>query len=245
MSEHSVSCEDRHDELAAYALDALDPAEARRLESHLASCPTCPERLRWLRPAVDVLPVTVAQQDPPEELRERLMAAVREEAAAAEPARTVAPAAKRRFRLPGFGEFGLRPALAGLALVLLLAAGIAGYALHGEDGTSSEQTYAARSTDGNTLAGGTLVVNGDEGSLEVHGMAPTKRGEVYQAWVRAEPQHGGSIEPSSVFVVADDGTGAVAIPHGLENAAEVMVTREPKGGSEHPSESAVISAEIG
>lgn len=241
MSERPADCESRHDELAAYALDALDPAEARRLEAHLADCPSCAERLRWLQPAIDVLPVTVAQQDPPAELRERLMAAVRADAAGAEPARpAAAPAARRPFRIPGFGELALRPALAGLAVVLLLAAGITGYALHGRDG----QTYVARSTDGSSLAGGELVVDGDEGSLELHGLAPNKRNEVYQAWVREAPQHGGSIEPSSVFVVADDGTGAVAIPHGLEDAAEVMVTREPKGGSEHPSESPLISAEI-
>lgn len=46
-------------------------------------------------------------------------------------------------------------------------------------------------------------------------------------------------------MLSKDGTGTVAIPSGLEDASRVMVTREPKGGSEVPGESALISAEIG
>jgi hypothetical protein len=92
--------------------------------------------------------------------------------------------------------------------------------------------------------GGTLVVDGDKGSLEVNGMPPNKGNQVYQAWIRESPAEGGSVKPSSVFVVSGDGTGSVGIPRGLDDAAEVMVTREPKGGSQHPSESPLISAVI-
>ena len=245
MSEHSANCEHWHDEMAAYALDALEQAEATELKAHLDGCSSCTERLRWLQPAVDVLPVTVVQQDPSAELRERLMATVRAEAADADPAPAATPARRWRLRMPGFGEFGMRPALAGFGVALLLVAGVAGYALNGEDSGVSSQTYEARGLEGNSVATGQLVVNGDEGSLEVHGLPPTEKGQVYQAWVRESAENGGSIKPSSVFVVADDGTGRVVIPQGLDDAAEVMVTREPKGGSEHPGESPLISAEIG
>ena len=247
MSEHSITCQEWHDDLAAYALDALETNEAERVEDHLAGCSSCTERLRWLQPAVDMLPVTVAQMDPSADLRERLMSTVRAEAAPSQPEVTPAAAARRRwFRLPDFGGLGLRPALAGFGVFLLLVAGVAGYALNGEGGTgsTSERTYAVRSLEGNSLMGGELVVDGDEGSLEVHGMPPNKRDQVYQAWVRESPAEGGSIKPSSVFVVSQDGTGSVGIPRGLDDAAEVMVTREPKGGSQHPSESPLISAVI-
>ena len=52
-----------NDEVAAYALDALEGGELRR-RSRLTSptAPTCAERLRWLAPAVDVLPATVTPQ---------------------------------------------------------------------------------------------------------------------------------------------------------------------------------------
>ena len=249
MSEHSVNCQEWHDDLAAYALDALETNEAERVEAHLAGCSSCTERLRWLQPAVDMLPVTVAQMDPSADLRERLMSTVRAEAAPAQSQASpaTAPARRRRWmRLPAFGDLGLRPALAGLGVVLLLVAGVAGYALNdeGETGSSSERTYAVRSLEGNGLMGGTLIVDGDEGALEVHGMPPNKGDQVYQAWVRESPAEGGSVKPSSVFVVSQDGTGSVGIPRGLDDAAEVMVTREPKGGSQHPSESPLISAVI-
>ena len=47
-----------------------------------------------------------------------------------------------------------------------------------------------------------------------------------------------------MFVVSAGGVGDVAIPHGLADARRVMVTREPKGGSEHPSENSLLTAEI-
>ena len=47
-----------------------------------------------------------------------------------------------------------------------------------------------------------------------------------------------------MFVVADDGSGTVMIPHGLSQAERVMITREPKGGSEKPHESSVLTADL-
>jgi hypothetical protein len=245
MTDRAKDCEGRHDDLAAYALDALDAREAALLEHHLAECPVCEERLQWLMPAIDVLPVTVAQQDPPPALRDRLMAVVEAEAEA-EGAAARAPAPRRRFRMPLFGELSLRPALAGLGVAVIIAAGVAGWAVRDGSGTGTDtRTYAAKPLSGKSLASGTLEVNGDEGSLAVRNLPPTHKGEVYQAWVQ-DPSGpgGGAIHPSSVFVVSQDGTGTVAIPSGLSHAARVMVTREPKGGSEVPGESALISAEI-
>jgi hypothetical protein len=87
-------------------------------------------------------------------------------------------------------------------------------------------------------------VEGDRGALTVANLPPTGPGEVYQAWVQDSPEHGGAVHPSSVFVVSDDGSGHVAIPHGLSAAERVMVTREPKGGSEKPHESSVLTADL-
>ena len=71
------------DDLAAYALGALDEREAGAIEDHLDGCERCRERLRWLAPAVDLLPASVEQRTPPPALRENLMATVRAEAAPA------------------------------------------------------------------------------------------------------------------------------------------------------------------
>jgi len=236
-----------HDELAAYSLDALEEAERDRVERHLEGCGACRERVRWLWPAIDMLPAAVAQQDPPPALRERLMAIVEDEAAAGSPARPEArvgarSARRRRSWLPGLGG-ALRPALAGFGVALLLAAGVVGYSLR-DDESSSSRTYAAVPLSGRSPAEGTLTVEGDSGSLEVRNLPPAGRHEVYQTWIRHTGNDGG-IEPSTVFVLAKDGSGHVRIPSGLEGADEVMVTREPVGGSEKPHESPLILAKLG
>ncbi len=45
-----------HEEVAAYALGALDEAEATRFEAHLASCDACARRLEGFLPIVGLLP---------------------------------------------------------------------------------------------------------------------------------------------------------------------------------------------
>jgi anti-sigma factor RsiW len=233
------------DEIAAYALGALGERESALLEHHLAGCEQCSAELLWLQPAVDVIPTSVERLEPPPALRERLLATVCEEAAAA--AAPAAPQRARRFRMPFLGSFGLRPALVAGA-VLLLAAGVAGYELR--DGTSTSrsdaETVAAVAEKPGTVAHGTLEVSGDEGVLHVVGMPPNRDDQVYQAWIQEPAGAVGKskIHPSSVFVVSGSGTGEVAIPAGLDDAARVMVTREPKGGSTLPSESPMLTAEM-
>ena len=235
-------------ELAAYALDALDPAERGAVEEHLAGCETCAERLRWMLPAVDVLPATVAAQAPPPELKARIMDTVEREAALVRSAEgDRPPAAEARHRRGFLSGLSLRPVLAGLGVFVLLAAAATGYLLSG-DGTDtggSETVYTAEAERPSSPATGRLAVNGDAGMLHVANLPPTHDGEVYQAWVQDKGSAGGSVHASSVFVVSEQGVGDVAIPHGLSKAARVMVTREPKGGSEHPSENSLLTAEMG
>lgn len=243
MSEFAEHSERWHDDIAAYALHALDMREAALLEHHLEGCGECAERLRWIMPAVNVVPSSVVQHAPPPELRSRLMAIVEEEAAAAGSAGAPAQP-ERRFRwLPSFEGFALRPTLAGAAVVMLLVAGVAGYELRNETASDapSIRSFAAKSLTEGSLASGTLDVDGDQGSLRVSNLPPTEKGDVYQAWIK---DNEGSVHPSSVFVVSDDGTGAVSIPSGLFEADKVMVTREPKGGSELPTEDPLLAAEL-
>jgi anti-sigma factor RsiW len=229
------------DDLAAYALDALDGAERDVLERHLSECVECSERLRWLTPAVDVLPATVPQVEPPPSLRARLMETIEAEAPAAATAQPTGRSWRERLGLSGLS---LRPAVAGLAVLLVVAAGITGYVLHdGESGPPTE-SFTAQGVGSHKQAHGTLEVEGDSGTLTVADLPPTKPGEVYQAWVQDTDAHGGTIHPSSVFVVTDDGSGTVTIPHGLSRAQLVMVTREPEGGSESPHSNSVMNAKV-
>lgn len=247
MSDRADMPTDEHlerwgDEIAAYALDALDPPERETFVAHMEGCEACRERLRWLAPAIDVLPATVPQQQPPAALKARLMDVVEREA---EPPPVPERPAERSRRPSWFLGLTLRPALAGMAVVLVLVAGAVGYAIHdsGGDGDPT-QTFAAEGAGSDKGATGTLEVEGDAGSLHVDDLPPTRRGQVYQAWIRDRGRDG-AVQPSSVFVVSADGVGDVAIPHGLADAKLVMVTREPKGGSEEPSGGAVLTAEMG
>src|SRR5687768_9187192 len=68
------------EDVAAYALGALEPEEARRFERHLADCDLCRTDLAALQPVVDTLPATAEPVEPPPELRKRIMSVVEAEA---------------------------------------------------------------------------------------------------------------------------------------------------------------------
>src|SRR5687767_9349790 len=96
------------DDLTAYALGALDPGEEREVARHVGDCEECTAELRHLAPAVGVLAESVEQRQAPPELRERLLATVRAEAATAAGEE---PRSEGRRRAPrfSFGAFVLRP----------------------------------------------------------------------------------------------------------------------------------------
>jgi anti-sigma-K factor RskA len=241
MSQHESSrCEERHDDLAAYALGALPAPEIERLEAHLASCPSCTERLRWLQPAVDLVPATVTQYEPPPGLKASLMETVRAEAG--EPAPEPEPAEsgfarwRNKTRETLFGAGSLRPALAGLAVLCLVVVGVAGYSLGGGDSTE----YEVVPQTSKLASAGQLTVEDGNAMLVVDRMANLDSDEVYQVWI----EHDGQVSPSEIFVVDNSGHGSVAIPGLPEETDGIMITREPKGGSQTPSSEPMLVAEV-
>jgi anti-sigma-K factor RskA len=220
------------DDLAAYMLDALPGDEARRFERHLDGCAHCQERARWLKASVEMLPAAVEQVEPPPALRERLMTTVRAEAEQA--GRTPAVSKVRRrtwrnlFTIP-------RPALA-MAALLLVAVAVGGYALG--SGGDGDATVTAT---GQAPPGASVVVErtGDKGILRVSGLAQRRNG-IYEVWIARD----GQVEPSTLFQVHRDGSGAAAIPEGLEDADQVMVTLEPPGGSPKPTRAPIIVTKL-
>lgn len=103
--------------IPAYSLDALSPEEAREVEAHLPACDECQRGLALLRDATVALATGVARVEPPAELRERVLAAVRPRGAgtARAPAGARAPVAAFLARLP------VRPlALAAVFLIVVL-----------------------------------------------------------------------------------------------------------------------------
>lgn len=222
-----------HDDLAAYALDALDGRERRSVASHVQDCDRCATELRdRLDPALDVLAESVEQLEPAESLRQSLMATVHEEARSGAGAESPSPR-RERSRV---GAFLMRPA-AGLAVLALGAAGVTGYLVAEDSGSNAADTVEF----GSASTGGSLEIQDDGATLQVHGMPTLSKGEVYQVWVAQN----GEIVPSAAFVPHDDGTATAAVPEAAGDVDEVMVTREPMPGRHSPTLPAVLDARVG
>jgi anti-sigma-K factor RskA len=216
------------DELAAYLLGALEPGEAAALEQHLAGCEECRDELEWLRPAVQMLPDAVEPAEPPVGLRTRIMGEIE---ADAKPERAAGGFSWKR-RSPG-----LRP-LAGLAVVALLAAAVAGYAIRdGGEGGSDATTVAVGKSPAVTAE---MVREGDSGTLRLANLRRLPPDEVLQAWV----QRGERVESAkTLFVPNADGT-ATAVIGEMDGVDAVMVTAEPRGGSEQPTGEPIVAVEL-
>ncbi len=237
------------DDVGAYVLGALEPAEADAFASHLENCEECREEVVRLGVARDALPRAVEQVAPPAELKASLMETVRAEAAAAAPAPARAEPGRSRSR-PGRLRDLLfaRPAFAAAAAAVLVAIGIGLGALVGATGggdSESSRTVAAKVDQARMPAGAASLVLPDEGSsgaaiLNVEGMQQPQAGHVYEVWI----MRGGQVTPSTLFTVKSDGSGSAGIPEELRGADAVLVTREPAGGSKTPSEPAVLTVPL-
>ncbi len=223
------------DELAAYALGALDQHEGEEVRRHLEECEACRAHLRWLRPAVDLLPRTVEQLEPPRRLRERLMATARAEAGEAGQRRVKAP---QPSRWRDWGALLWRPATAVAAAALIVAGAAGGYLLRQPDDSSSVVT--ARPSSAAPSVVGTLERQDGSAILTMSRLPALPAKDVYEVWV----QRGNRLEPSSLFVPRRDHTGEAAVPGPLEGADAVLVTREPRGGSRQPTSQPLLRAEL-
>jgi anti-sigma-K factor RskA len=217
------------EDVGAYVLGALTDLERQAFERHLAGCPECRDEVERLHPAAASLPRSVEQLDPPPGLKASLMEVVEREARE----RSSVPAPARRRRLSHTRLAFARPLIAGVALALGLVAGIV---VADEDPRTEVATVDERRVPG-ASARLQLEGDGENGAiLRVQGMPSLATGRVYQAWV----QRDGTIVPQPSFEVGQDGRGAVAIPDDVSDAAAVMVTREPRGGSRAPSERPLV-----
>jgi anti-sigma-K factor RskA len=223
-------------EIGAYLLGALTDLERQAFEQHLESCAECREEVERLRPAAEALPRSVEQVEPPRGLKASIMEVVEREAReqSGKPARR-----SLRERFAG-KPMVLRPAFAVGAIALGLAAGFGVAQIGGDDDRTVVATVdETRIPD----ASGTLRVEGDgeDGAiLRVRGMPRLRPAETYQAWV----QRGESFVPQPTFDVGRDGEGAVAVPDDLSDAKAVLVTREPRPGSDSPSEPPIINVPL-
>jgi anti-sigma-K factor RskA len=129
--------------LAAYAIDALDPAERAAFEAHLASCRECQQELADLRRVSAGIGLGVAREEPPAALRARVLERVtqerpaREDAWRAEPSGSAGSAPQVSSRLPWL--------VAAASVIIAIGAGIYAYSLRAE--LQSVRQLAADATE--------------------------------------------------------------------------------------------------
>jgi len=225
-SDHNRWSED----LAAFVLGALEREEAAAVERHLEGCARCQEEMRWLAPALQTLPESVERLEPPPQLRESLMAEVREDARAAR-----APARPARTRSWGWL---LKPA-AGFAVVALLVAGVVGYEV-GKDGSGGGEgggTTVERQLGDIDVK---MVQEGNSGTLELAGVHQLPPDKVLEAWVERD----GQVEAVPALFVPDREGQAETRIADMSGVAVVMVTEEPQGGSDQPTGEPIMTMKV-
>jgi anti-sigma-K factor RskA len=226
------------EELSAYLLGALAPREAEALAQHLEGCQRCREEMRWLAPALDALPETVARMQPPPQLRERLLAEVREDARRATDA-----ASERRGGLDWLRDVARphwRPLAAGAAVLLIVAA-VVGYEIGNggsEGGGGTVTTLETKEPTG--LLAAVSMEGTEHGRIKLSNVPSLPPDKVLEAWVERD----GEVEAVRALFVPD-GEGQAATTIGdMRGVSTVMVTREPPGGSEAPTSEPIATVAI-
>jgi anti-sigma-K factor RskA len=228
------------DDLAAYALGALEPHEAAAFEGHLVSCHRCRAELARLAPAIDRLPASVAPVEPPPDLRRRIMDVVETDAAAQHAAPGPLPTPSRRRRPMGDRwRWALRPAPVAALAATVAVAFFAGFALRG-GGDDPRRTTVPAQALASVPVRAALVERDGTWQLEVDRLPALPPNRVYEVWVR----DASGVRPSSLFVLSRDGRARVPLPDALDRGDEVLVTREPAGGSATPTSAPLLRAVV-
>jgi anti-sigma factor RsiW len=230
-------------DVPAYALGALEPAEADAFRRHLRSCAVCPVELRAFQQVVDDLAISAPLIDAPPELRRRVMRAV--EAEPRTDSATAERSPRRRAPWARSGDQVLRrdswlrgPQLAlGSGIAFALAAFVV--VILAFPGRQNGRTVHASTSVGGAAA---LHISANRTDLVVRHVAAPPHGKIYEVWLqrgKAKPV------PSSLFGVDRDGDASVDVSGSLYGVSHVYVTAEPApGGTRTPTSSPVISASL-
>jgi anti-sigma-K factor RskA len=215
-----------------YALHAMPEAERADIDRRLASAPPDVARafgdeVRAVRETMAAISAATAVE-PPNELRDRVLAEIGRTPAVSAPVIPMEPRAKR-----------WRTAVLAAAAALIVGLGALGVGLAlRPPPTTAEQIFAApdvRTVSGDIPGGGRATVvfsrDKDAGVLVMNNVAPPKTGTVYQMWlINDEGPHSAgtmdaqAIAPSTTAVLPD-----------LDGSSTLAFTIEPAGGSLMPT----------
>jgi len=199
-----MTCLEAREFLAEYAVDGLDPAERRRVEHHLESCPGCGKEMEELREGAAAMALDLPATGVPDGLEEKVVAAVGHES--------------RRKWLRR--RRSARVLVAAAAVAALLSAGAIGGALamRGQVSNLQQQVHTTKVTLEQVqsivqaLANNAVVYRtelnplpgrrGDQGGTGILFTAPNRADWIFIQVTVARPVDG----PYRVLLVQKDGT---------------------------------------
>lgn len=229
----SMDCREAEELLGAYALDALEGDEARRMDEHLASCKDHAAAAAELRQAQARLALTADDVEPPADLRARIVQAVKAD-------RGVAPVVVPIRRAPRMPRWAPRPAFPAIAAGLLLAlgaGGVVGYQL-----SQTQQIAYTFPGDPSRAPGAQarLVYFKDrqQAVLAVTGLPRLSAGQVYEAWLIK----GGQAVDEGVGTQANGSLG-LQIPVDVSQFDQLAITIEP-GEQPQPTSTPILAGQL-
>jgi anti-sigma-K factor RskA len=218
--------EELEDQASLYALELLEPEEARAFESRLTSDPELRERVDFLRETAAKLAHGAPARDLPGELEARVMKAIRSE----EPAAAKSPASVNW--LP----WALAACL-GIACAILAADRANMHqrlARLEKRNAMAQMQIAMLASQLESAPRANAVVLWDpekqEGVLKVAGVPPNEANRDYQLWI-VDPEYKQPVD-AGVFHVADEAPTKISFkPKARINSAKAFaVSLERKGG---------------
>jgi hypothetical protein len=226
-------------DVPAYALGALEPAEAEAFRRHLESCVVCPEELRAFQQVADALATGVPAVGAPADLKRRVMQAVEAEARTApSPGPSLSRRERRRDATLRSRSWLRGPTLAlGSAITFAIAA--IAVVVFAFPGRPNGRTVRATTTVGGAAA---LHISANRTELVVRHLTPPPPGKIYEVWL----QYGkGRPRPNALFSVDRDGDASVPVSGSIYGVSHVMVTAEPAPqGTSSPTTPPVITASL-
>jgi anti-sigma-K factor RskA len=238
------------DDLAAYAVDALEGDERRAIEDHLAGCVACRALLAEHH---DVLAGLTPDELPPPSVWPRVAADTGAGVSGAGAPRSRPPAHARRRttrsarsrRLVGAGAALVGAAAAAAVLVVAVVAGVVTWG--SDDGADDLTELAQQAAEAGDVVGGLAdpdgrpvaeVVSSDGGSFVVlDDLEALPAGRAYQLWSLDGP------EPVSLGVLGDGRTEVVAV-HLPATVTDVAISDEPATGVTAPTGPVVATGSI-
>jgi len=224
---------EHEEEAALYALQLLEGEERAAFEAHLASCARCQQLVADDRDAVELLAEKAPLAEAPPGFRDRLMAQVDHELAAAE--RRPPLVRLRPPRQVASTWSALRAWAAPLAAVLIL--GLAAGFLAGRQ-YAGNQVLLTAPLQGSASPGSATVVVHANGTADLELSIPDPPpGWVYQGWV---VDSSGTAQMAGTY---DDGDGTYKLERpALGQVFEV--TEEPAPGSQVPTSAPLFSGQV-